>query len=97
METELFHADRQTDRHDEADSRFSHFCEHSYKWTNIRVNETCENKCQQLNTYRLYQFHTSARNPSVLLIIGYTKSVREFVIDTACKRASCAHILPTVT
>jgi len=27
MGTELFHADGQTDRHDEANSRFSKFCE----------------------------------------------------------------------
>jgi len=29
METELFHADRQKHRHDETDSRFSQFCEHT--------------------------------------------------------------------
>jgi len=28
---ELFHADGQTDRHDEANSRFPHFCESDYK------------------------------------------------------------------
>ena len=29
--TELFHADGQTDRHDEGNSRFSQFCERAYK------------------------------------------------------------------
>ena len=28
---ELFYVDRQTDRHDEANSRFSQFCELAYK------------------------------------------------------------------
>jgi hypothetical protein len=28
---ELFHANRQTDRHDEADNRFSQFCERAQK------------------------------------------------------------------
>jgi len=31
--SELFHAGRQTDRHDEANSRFSQFCESAYKRT----------------------------------------------------------------
>jgi len=29
---ELFRADGQTDRHDEADSRFSQFCELAQEW-----------------------------------------------------------------
>jgi hypothetical protein len=31
---ELFHADRLTDRHDEANSRFSQFCERAQKGLN---------------------------------------------------------------
>jgi len=31
VEAELFHADGQTDRHDEANSRFSQFCEGAWK------------------------------------------------------------------
>jgi len=31
MGAELFHADGQTNGHDEADSRFSQFCESAYK------------------------------------------------------------------
>jgi hypothetical protein len=31
LEAELFHADGQTDRHDETNSRFSQFCEGAYK------------------------------------------------------------------
>jgi len=33
---ELFHADRQTDRHEEANSRFSQFCEMRLKSTSFR-------------------------------------------------------------
>jgi len=32
---ELFHVDRWTDRHDEANSCFSQFCEHAKKWSKI--------------------------------------------------------------
>jgi hypothetical protein len=31
LEAELFNADGQTDRHDEANSRFSQFCERAYQ------------------------------------------------------------------
>jgi hypothetical protein len=31
LEAELFHADGQTDKHDEANSRLSHFYESAYK------------------------------------------------------------------
>ena len=30
LRVDMFHADEQTDRHDEADSRFSKFCDHTY-------------------------------------------------------------------
>ena len=32
VEAELFHADRRTDRHDEANSRFSQFCQRAQNW-----------------------------------------------------------------
>jgi len=32
MAAKLFHANGQTDRHDEANSRFSQFCDCSWKW-----------------------------------------------------------------
>jgi hypothetical protein len=35
--SELFHADGQMDRHDEANSRFSQFCESAYK--DFPINE----------------------------------------------------------
>ena len=38
-EAELFHADRQTDRHNEANSRFSQFCERASKWFTQNVND----------------------------------------------------------
>jgi len=31
VQAELFRVDGETDRHDEANSRFSQFCEHAYK------------------------------------------------------------------
>ena len=34
---ELFHADGRKDRHDEADSRFSQFCERAYKFYILRA------------------------------------------------------------
>jgi hypothetical protein len=34
---ELFHADRQTDGHDEANSQFSQFCECAYKRYNSQI------------------------------------------------------------
>jgi hypothetical protein len=34
---ELFHADGQTERHDEANSRFSQFCESAYKGNCMKV------------------------------------------------------------
>ena len=41
---ELFHADRQTDRHDEANSRFSQFCEGAEDV--IRIKYTLGKKCE---------------------------------------------------
>ena len=38
---ELFHADRQTDGHDEANSRFSQFCELAQKKTRRPVTGFC--------------------------------------------------------
>jgi len=38
VETELFHADRQTDRHDEANSRFMQFCEWAQKLKKVQNN-----------------------------------------------------------
>jgi len=32
MAAELFHANGQTDRHEDANSRFLQFCERSWKW-----------------------------------------------------------------
>jgi len=36
---ELLHADGQTDRHEEADSRFSQFCEHGQKNLKQQIKE----------------------------------------------------------
>jgi len=38
LETELFHADRQTDRHDDGNSRFSQFCERTLKLKGDLIN-----------------------------------------------------------
>jgi hypothetical protein len=46
MEAELFHADGQTDRHDEANSRFSQFCERAYK-RNFKSAPISGNKGEQ--------------------------------------------------
>jgi len=40
--SEVFRADRQTDRHDEADSRFPQFSESSYK----HIAQLCSHKCK---------------------------------------------------
>jgi hypothetical protein len=37
---ELFHSDGQTDRHDEANSRFSQFCERAQKFSSYRTVNT---------------------------------------------------------
>jgi len=35
---DLLHADGQTDRHDETNSRFSQFCERSYKFSTENIH-----------------------------------------------------------
>jgi len=46
MGAELFHADRQTDGHDEASSRFSQFYEFAYR---LLINEQlCKRNMQEL-------------------------------------------------
>jgi len=59
---ELFHADRCTDRHDEADSHFSKFFEHAYKWVTV----TCVVKVTRYIT-KLFK-HTNLK-------IAYTTNV----------------------
>ena len=47
---ELFHADKRTDRHNEANSRFSQFCEQAY---NIKKNY-CAIICMDLKEVPFY-------------------------------------------
>jgi len=49
---ELFHADDgRTDRHDEANSRFSRFCERVSKPTDFTINEFLYNQITRLHFY----------------------------------------------
>ena len=48
LEAELFHADRQTGRHDEANSRFSKFFEGTQQLTN-RPTAINFRKCRQIS------------------------------------------------
>jgi hypothetical protein len=43
VEAELFHTDRRADRHDEANSRFSQFCEHTWKGQSLSFSIKCYN------------------------------------------------------
>ena len=52
--TELFHADRRTERHDEANSRFSQFCEHAYKSRKMTWAGITARIGQMRNTYIFY-------------------------------------------
>ena len=55
---ELFHADGQTDRHDEASSRFSQFCEKRLKSKqyNCSANIYFHHKCLQNNLIPNFAF-----------------------------------------
>ena len=78
--SQLFHADRQTDRHDEANSRFSQFCERAEK------RETCWS-FEQLSASLLYTASYSyCQKMHVISTILTTLFQRAFI--DALKRVS---------
>jgi CTP:phosphocholine cytidylyltransferase-like protein len=64
VRAELFHVDGWTDRHDDANSHFLQFCEHTYKWTyslmcdpNNSVSLVCiKRRCQNTPNLSLLSF-----------------------------------------
>jgi hypothetical protein len=64
MGAKFFHADGQTDGHDEADSRFSQFCEST--WKVISPNLRTSYECRSIDHYK--DHYSGRENISVGLL-----------------------------